>query len=200
MSRRKERDARYNALVSDYRKIAKRADQRLLELERLSTQKGFENVKEWAYRVAMRNIKYWNGEGSKRFNTKPPNDIGLLKAKMRDIEEFLQSVTSTKSGIKKVYQKRVNEINKKYGTKFTWEDIGKYFERKGNEKLDKQYGSKTMLMAIGIFQKNENIINDLEEGQQVDLKISKKDKSNEKLMNTIKKLLEDYGKDVVNLY
>ena len=129
MSIRKTRDKAYDALVKEYRKLAKRADQRLVRLEALSNHEGFKNVKSWAYRKAMRNVKYWGGEGAERFNTKPPNNMNLLKAKIRDIQEFLQSATSMKKGILEVYKKRSDTINKKYGTDFTWEDLAGYFDR-----------------------------------------------------------------------
>lgn len=196
MSVRKQRDKAYNALVKEYRKLAKRADQRLVRLEELSHQEGFKNVKSWAYHKAIRNTKYWGGEGAERFNTKPPNNMNLLKAKIRDIQEFLQSATSTKKGILQVYKKRADTINKKYGTNFTWEDLAGYFDRKSNEKLDKEYGSKTMLKAIGQIQQNEDeIIKAIQEGRKIDLKIE-----NKKVENVVNNLIEEYGINVVDLY
>lgn len=196
MSRRKERDQKYQSLVSEYRKLAKRADQRLVRLEKLSQQEGFTNVKSWAYRKAMKDIKYWGGENAERFNTKPPYDMGLLKAKIRDIEEFLQSKTSTKKGITGVYEKRAKTLNKRYGTSFTWEDLAGYFEKKSNEKLDAKYGSKTMLRAIAQIQGNEDdIVKKIKEGKTVDLKIK-----NEKVKNVVNDLIGEYGIGVVDLY
>ena len=196
MSRRKERDQKYDALVKEYRKLSKRADQRLVRLEKLSQDEGFSNVKSWAYRKAVKDIKYWGGESAQRFNTKPPNDMGLLKAKIRDIQEFLNSATSTKKGIVNVYEKRADTLNKKYGTRFSWEDLAGYFEKRSNEKLDAKYGSKTMLRAVAEIQNNEDeIISKIKGGQSVDLKIK-----NEKVKNVIDELIKEHGIGVVDLY
>lgn len=196
MSIRSDRDKEYKRLFAEYKKLAKRADQRLVRLEKLSNQAGFEHVTEWAYRKAQKNIQYWSGENATRFNVKPPNDIQLLKAKMRDIQEFLAYKTSTKKGILEVYKKRADTLNKKYGTDFTWEDLANYFERKTHEKLDKEYGSKTMLKAIGQIQANEDkIISDIKSGRNVDLKIS-----NKKVNQVVNDLVASYGVNVVDLY
>lgn len=194
--RKQARDLEYERKVKEYRKLAKVADQRLIRLKELSKVQGFKNVLSWAYSKAMRNIKYWTGEKSERFNTKPPNDLRLLKAKIRDIQEFIDSPTSWKRGILKVYKKRADTINKKYGTKFTWENIAGYFERKDTIKTDSEYGSKTMLMAIGEIQSNEKkIIKAIKKGEDIDLHID-----NEQVADAVNDLIRNYGLGVVNLY
>ena len=57
MSIRKARKQRYAALVKEYRKLAKRADQRLVRLERYAQQPKYSNVTQFAYKKAMRDIR-----------------------------------------------------------------------------------------------------------------------------------------------
>ena len=129
------------SLEKEYRKLAKRADQRLLRLENISNPKSkdynpnFASVKEYAYKRAMRDIRAWSGDVEKpRFNTKPPKNTNQLKAKIADIKRFLESASSTigatkeTKGIIKIYQERANTINEKYGTNFTWQQLAKFFE------------------------------------------------------------------------
>ena len=86
-----------------YKRLAKTADQRLVRLERLATEPGYEKVTQYAYAKAMRDIE--NYGGGKRFNVKPPLkedgtvDNTLLREKLADLRAFLTSVSSTKKGI-----------------------------------------------------------------------------------------------------
>lgn len=130
-----------------YRRIAKVADQRLVRLERLAQQEGYEGASKWAYGSAMYDIEKWSGSGAKRFNTKPPADTNALKAKINDIQEFLQAPTSTKQGIKDVYKRKAESFNKSYGLDIGWEDWAEYLDKYGAKLYDK-YGSKTMNMVI----------------------------------------------------
>ena len=66
-----------------YTRLAKQADQRLVRLEKLSNEPGFENVKKYAYAAAMRDIESYGGAGKKmRFNTKPPKAPQLFREKI----------------------------------------------------------------------------------------------------------------------
>lgn len=138
------------SLQSYYRRIAKVADQRLVRLERLAEQEGYKNADQWAYKKAMRDISTWSGEDGTRFNTKPPENIRQLQAKINDIKSFLGSPSSTKAGIKRVYQTRANSINANYGTKFTTADLEDLFSSSLWKKVDaKKYDSDTVMKAIG---------------------------------------------------
>lgn len=149
----------YQALVKEYRSLAKKADQRLVRLEKLSKQKGFENVTKFAYNRAMKDIKYWSGSEATRFNRDIPNNINSIRARINDVKHFLEDTkTSTKRDIMKTFQNRANSINNKYGTDMKWNDLAGFFESKLWEKLAKEYGSKTAMKAIGEIQKNEKDI------------------------------------------
>ena len=143
-----------------YRRLAKTADQRLVRLEKLSGEPGYENAWKWAYKNAQRDIAKWGGD--KRFNTTPPEDPRQLKAKINDIKAFLGAKTSTKSGITEVYKKRANTWNKKYGTDISWEDLAEYYSKELNKKIERDMASDVANKAIAVIRSN------LKEGKTLD--------------------------------
>lgn len=162
-----KRKSDYNSLVTQYRKLAKKADQRLVRLEKLSTQDDFKNVKQWAYKKAVQNAMYWGSSPEKpRFNIAPPKRADSLKAKIQDIQDFLDKPTSSKSGIIKIYQKRADTLNKKYekyGLNLSWQDVGDFFESNLYKKLEKSFSSGTVVKAIATIKNNElEILQDFE--------------------------------------
>lgn len=149
----------YDALVKDYRTLAKAADTRLVRIEKLSKEKGYGDILGYAYRRAMYDIESWSGEGATRFNRKPPESVAGLKAKIQDIKNFMAMDTSTKTGIKSVEQKRADTLNEKYGTNFTPAEISKFFASKLKERMEnKVKDSATMLKVIGVIRRNRKII------------------------------------------
>lgn len=150
----------YAVLLKEYRRLAKTADQRLVRLEKYQEQAGLENITAYAYKRAIRDIQSYGGPDAYRFNTKPPQDIRTLKAKMNDMLVFLNSPTSTKKGVIKVYQSRADALNRKYGTSFNWQDLAEYFDSGMADQLALKYGSKTALMLIGRAQKDFSKIKD----------------------------------------
>lgn len=137
-----------------YRRLSKTADQRLVRLEKLTSEEGFKTATQWAYARAEKDIEKWSGDGKgkPRFNRNMPTNETQLKAKINDIRTFLQAPSSTKQGITDVYKKKADTVNKKYGTNFTWEDLAKFYLKGMNKKLEKEGGSDTILRAIGIIQ------------------------------------------------
>mgnify|MGYP006921163078 CR=1 FL=1 len=149
----------YTELVKEYRKFAKRADQRLVRLEALSREQKYENVLKYAYAVAAKNIEsYGKTKGRPRFNTKPPTNTNTLQAKINDIKHFLGSVSSTKKGIMSTYEKRADILNKNMGLegvdKFTWYELADFFQTKSYEKIASRFGSDTAFKTIGKIKEN----------------------------------------------
>ena len=168
-----------------YRRLAKTADQRLVRLERLAKQEGFQNVTKWAYARAMKDIQHWSPSGT-RFNTAPPKTSQGLTAKIADIRNFLEMKTTGKRDILDTYKKRADTINKKYGTNFTWENIGSYYESKLHETLSKHFGSLTEVRMIGELQKNmDSIIQSIEKNEEINIRVEDK-----QLKKTIEKALQ----------
>lgn len=183
------------AYMQFYRRIAKVADQRLVEIENLAKKPGYKKVKQWAYRVAMREIKGMYGEGAKRFNRKPPSDLRKLYKNINRVLQFLESPTSSKQGIQEVYEKRANTISEKYGVSVDWSNIGDLFESALYKKVDAKYGSKTAIQAIGIIQADKKKVQKaLKEEKPISMHVEDID-----LNRTVNNFLHYYKKDLKSL-
>lgn len=188
----------YAVAYAEYRQLAKRADQKLVRLEALSHEKHFEGVLEFAYKGAIRDIKSWGG--NKRFNTAPPTKLTELQAKIADIKKFESKTTITKTKIVKMYKKRADTFNKKYGkefgVKFTWEDIANYYEDTKGQREAIKLASKTEVRVLAVMKKladKKQAEGVLDTRERVE-KITGKDKI---LAHEINRLLEqglDYSK------
>lgn len=188
--------ARNAAYREFYRKIAKAADQRLVNLERLAKKKGYKDVTQWAYAVAMRDIRGMFGEDAKRFNRKLPNNMNSVYKSINRVLDFLEAPTSSKSTIDLIYDKRAKTLNERYGTKLNWSNIGSLFESTLWKKVNSKYGSKTALKAIGQIQMNKKqILDALNNHKPISLRIE--DDIN--VEETVNKFLRYYKKDVSSL-
>lgn len=176
---------RYNKLVKEYRKLAKKADSRLRALEAYQHQKNFKTATKYAYARAQRDIKQWGG--NKRFNTKPPMTIAGVQAKINDIKTFLEAPSSTKRGIISIYQKRANTLNEKFGTDFTWKEMGNFFESGTFEKISNMLGSKTAMKVIAQLQNSEQEVKEaIEKSADVNIKVD-----DWKIQDKVNELLKD---------
>lgn len=146
---------KYIKAYVEYKTEAKKADQRLVRLEALSHEKHFEGVLEFSYKTAIRDIKSWGG--NKRFNTAPPVKLTELEAKLSDIRKFTESKTSTKGDVLKIYKKRADTINKRYGKEFgvtfTWEDIANYYEDEKGRRESMKLASKTEIRVLATLKR-----------------------------------------------
>ena len=138
----KVKNTNYNILLKEYRKLAKRADQRLVRLEGYRHDKGMKNILSYAYRTAQKAISQWSGSKSKRFNTAPPKTEKGLIQKIADIKAFLESPTSTKKGILDVYKKRADAINKTFFGEdkkkyLTWQEWANFWDKVDADMVDK---------------------------------------------------------------
>lgn len=177
---------KYDELLKEYKKLAKRADQRLSRLETLAGQEHYKGVLNYSYKRAMRDINAWSGSGATRFNTKAPGDYMSLQAKVNDIKQFLDVPTSTKSGITSIYKKRAETVNERYGTDFTWQDLANYYENEDNKKLDEAYGSKTLIKALGVIKSIGNEAEAIKKAKKKNVKLD----DNEVVNEIAKKLLK----------
>ena len=157
-----------------YKRLAKVADQRLVRLEQLSTQSGFEKVTKFAYDKAMRDLELYGG--GKRFNTKPPLnkdgtvDNRLLSEKLADMRSFLSSVTSTKQGIVSVYTERARTFNTQFGTNYSWQDLADFYQSGDADKALQAASSATVQKAIGKIQHaKEQMLKEMNKNSKVTL-------------------------------
>ena len=196
LDRAKDLPEDYNDLVSAYRTLAKAADQRLVRLEKAAQEPNYGNATQWAYARAQRDIKEWSGEAATRFNTKPPASKAQLTRKIEDIRTFLNGPTSTKKGIMDVYKQRADTINKKYGTKFTWQSLAKFYDSGQAELWDSKFGSKTALRTIGVIQKkSEEMLKRIREAEEKDQKAD----NNDMIEAMVKKALADNELNIEDL-
>lgn len=191
----------YNDLVKEYRKLAKRADQRLVRLEKLSGQKDFKQVRQWAYKNAVTDALEWGASPNKpRFNIAPPKSTISLKAKIQDIRNFLEKPTSTKAGIIEVYEKKAQTLNEKYkeyGLNLNWSDVGTFFESSLYKKLAKKYSSGTVVKAIATLKNNESeLLRDFAKHQASHIKTEDNDIV---IDDAIKRMTSYYKADVKKL-
>lgn len=148
--------ASYDDLLKQYRKLAKRADQRLVRLEAYGQTKPA--VLDWAYKKAMHDIKLYGGKEATRFNIKPPAREAELKRKISAIENFLNMDTSTKAGIRNIEKKRVASVNKSLNTDFSVKEWEHLHESGIYAKLIEKYGFYSATEALGTIDKNADEI------------------------------------------
>lgn len=132
----------YDQLLKEYRRLAKRADQRMVRLEGYRHDKGMSNILSYAYSTAQKAIRHWSGEKAMRFNTAPPKTEQGLIQKIADINAFLNAPTSTKKGILDVYKKRAEAVNKTfYGDDkkkyLTWQEWANFWDKVDADMVDK---------------------------------------------------------------
>ena len=200
MAKQKNDTELHQEYLKEYNRLAKKADRRMRELERFSRYKEFEGILNYAYRTAKKSIKKYTPPGyedkSPRWQRNEPLDTKTLKAKIKDIERFLDKPTSTVTGVIKIYKKRTATINKVYQTHFTWQQLANYFETGGlAEKGNDKFGSGTLLESIGVIQANKKKALDIIEGKSQDhIQID-----NKKVRETVNTLLAEYQKDITDL-
>lgn len=200
------KDIKLQALNKFYRRIVDTANHRLLEIERMSGKKGYEEIKQFAYKKAMYDIHTLFGEDRKRFRAAGlPTDIREIPKYINSVLRFLEMPTSTKIGIQNIYQKRANTINDRYGTNISWGTVANLYQSSLYKKLDSKYGSKTAVKVIAQYQKNKKAIkkylkevSDSKKGKKVpgDISIQVDDRH---LEDTVNEVLKEYGTDISKL-
>lgn len=168
----------YTDLRAKYIRLAKRADQRLVRLEKLSNEEYFKGVKTYAYANAVDAISKWN-PGGRRFNAKIPTTEAGIRKRMKALEEFLAAPTSEKKRIKALYAKRAETINKTAGTNFTWQQLAVFFDSGLAEKMDAKLGSKTKLKAFyNMILKIDEIVEAINKSNEKDIRIDENEDDN----------------------
>ena len=163
MPRRKAKTETYEDLVRQLRKLAKRADQRMVRLEQAEGQRGFEHITSFAYSKASAEIERFSGElkaGQKpRWNRATPKTKQEVQAKIAALERFLGSETSTKTGVRAGYKRRADTLKDRLGINVAWQDLGKFFQSPAYQKLIAVIpGSQTAVKQLGHIQRNRKAI------------------------------------------
>lgn len=146
--------ATYDELLKEYKTLSMRADKRMQRIEQYAKEPGYKGMLNFSYARAMRDIKAYSGQGGTRWGTKPPASKSQLQAKINDMKAFLESPSSTKRGITSVYKQRVKTFNAHYGTDFTWQEYGAFFESAEWDKIKNEFRySDTVVKAIASIKK-----------------------------------------------
>lgn len=187
----------FKSELKEFQKLAKRADERLRQIrDNYSKRKGFENMINWAYKKAMRDIKHWSGNDATTFNRGASKlSLNQLRAKKHDVEEFLNAPTSLISSTVDLYQRRADTLNQRYGTNFSWEELGTVFEDKENNDFY-QKGGISYVEAVGYMKDNEQaLLQSLEDNSRLVIKTGSR-----KANQMARDLISEYGLDFTKLY
>lgn len=169
----------------ELKKWAKVADQRMVRLEQLAQQPGYQNVMLYAYRRAGLDIARYSKEGQKpRFNRGLKKlTLQQMKSRLVDIERFLLSETSTKHGIVASYERRAESLNKNLeldvSEYLTWEDMQNVYasDALAAAQEEEQGGSDTIVRAIGAIKRKYSTLtkDDIKEAKKGTLHLSDDD-------------------------
>lgn len=204
---KRKKTKEYNQALKEYKQLAKEADRRLRKLERLSKKEGFTNVKEWSYKRAMRDIKEWTGTKRSFKAAIPKGDekLSTLRSKINDVKRFLDAPTSQEETIRQMYQKRADDLNKNFGTNFSWEDLGNVFEKKEENTFYKKFKGKTYLKAVSFLKDNEeeimrNLFDISTNDPQAIRSTLHVGSGNAKVKEAVLSILDEYGIQFTELY
>ncbi len=170
------------AISKRSRTLAKRANQRLVRLERYSKRPGFSKVLSYAYQGAQQYISsnlggtrykehiklYDVSDGTKQLSGSDlyKANVMIQRQRIKAMEEFLSADSSTMGrsragaetkGIAAIYDKRTQTINdrylSKYGMKMSENDLKRFFESKKQAKLEKIVSSGLMFVVASVIKK-----------------------------------------------
>ncbi len=141
-----------------YRSFAKRADQRLVRLEKMPGA----DARSGAYATAARAVEHYTGTTDKpRFNRGIPKEDALLRMKIRDIKQFLSMPTSTTGRVRSIANKRTKTMNAKYGVNLTNNQWAQVWESGLGDKLMNKFGSKTAFKVLAKVKIGKNTLSSL---------------------------------------
>lgn len=203
-------------LIKEYKQLARIADMRLRALEKLAAReetdasgevyRPYKGALEFAYRRAEVDTSKW-AKSSGKVLDKPRFKIALpetatkaqIKARINDIENFLEMETSTKSGIDANFRQIAQTMSDKYGTPVDWFDMRLYYELEINKKFDELFGSGDALKVVGqIIKDQHEIMRDIEKYKESIVYIDPEtDKRNTVVEDEIRKALDENFEDLL---
>lgn len=124
-------------LQKEYKRLAKRADQRMRELERAQAKEEYQHILEWSYARAQDDLTALFGEDVTRFDRKISDKRKLNKA-LASVKAFLNSETST---IGKA--KGIDGVGEVSGIKIMFEDRAQKFNRWIENNTDEDFNLST---------------------------------------------------------
>ena len=159
-----------------YKREAKRADQRMRELERATARPEYKHILEWSYSRAQDDLSALFGEGVSRFD-RTIKSKGKLQKALGAVRAFLNSETSTigkgkaidgvgeTSGIKEMFDDRAQKLNAwmeknaGYNPNFTTDQFHDFVKNQRYQKMRAKYkGSDVILRRIAAASKRKGEI------------------------------------------
>lgn len=175
-------------LLKEYRVKIKVANQRLRELEKLAkSDANYENVLEYAYRVAGRDIKELGIGNLEKVRYRVPKNTNKLKSAINRVDKFLSSPTSTKTGIKNTYEKNAKNFNAYYGTNFTWQELKTFMDVSNFDELKNSKSYNVLNKVIKSITKNNITSKQIQEANE-----------KHKTIHGMDKVQSDWTKRLVN--
>lgn len=165
-----------------HKRLAKRLDERMREIERVSRQGEmmdkaaagdkaaqkwlrvhpgkrndyfYKGMNEYAYKTSLDKARFFSGGGD-RFDVKPPTDPNALKSKLAWMRELLLKPTMSKKGVQEIYKKRLETFKKNWGfaPNMRWQDLEKWFNDEAQTYLDSKIpDSASRVKIIGTMSK-----------------------------------------------
>ena len=154
----------YDDLRKAYLHLADIADRRMRRLEEYASKdKKYANILKFAYDKAINDIEAERGSGAHRFKAGALDNGNILnmQSRINDVLKFLNSPTSTISGVKKVYGQRAKVINEKYGLDLTWKQMADFFENESVQATIQNFASDTAMKMIGKYYRNKDKIQEI---------------------------------------
>lgn len=208
-------------LYKEFRTLAKRADQRMVRLERYAERPEYSAVLGFAYKNMQENLKRFatqreleklkRGEPL-RSNVVPRNNREM-QARISALRGFLAAASSTitkvrqrnpysgkweiKPGVKEVYQQRANTLQGNYGINVPWQQLGTLFDSEHYKQLESKYGSDeavTIIAQVAMGSLSRENIKKMQEGANIRIITTKVPvgKLGSGIANAAQRRLEDF--------
>lgn len=148
----------YSALIDTYNRLAKRANQRMRELEKKQRKTG-QNTTYGAYRKAQLALGAKEGEHPKRFKERitwadTTHGVHEFERMFLNVQEFLGAKTSTLTGLQEIKTKR-EQTWKEKGIKFgTDEEFYNFLNSDLFKSLSEQFDSDTIVEIFDQMREN----------------------------------------------
>lgn len=135
-------------LFREYILLAKAANERLRVLKNM----GRENSS--AYKAGL-SLAKGSGATGKYFSKARPQNMRVLKMRTAAVKKFLKMQGSTRSGLRKHYERVCATINKRYGLSLTVDQLEAVFESELWDKLEGSWGSETAVKVMASIQRSD---------------------------------------------
>lgn len=159
MARKSKLQQDYDKLLKEYKTTAYRLDKQLYRLEKASKEKAqYKNITKYAYERMQKEIQNWS-PGNTRWGRTVPGGKNLkqkyknLQKKLNVMKDLEKLPSFSIKKMKDIYGRAAAKINRDHGTNFEWQDIADFYGSAAAEWMDSQYGSDTVVIALGKFKK-----------------------------------------------